>query len=180
MSWQRWWPGRRRNPHAEAAPAWGALGLAADASLTDDDVRMAWRRVAAATHPDRADGGDPAAFAAAAADYTLLRTRSGRGELLAEDAGGTEAGVTGPPPHPAGAGQAADLVWRISHGRPWRLAARVAAALGLCAAALAVAGRLPAGPALVTGALTWLALTARRDVAPRTRLPPSPGTRDMG
>ena len=60
------------------------LGLPARAGLTDDDVRAAWRRLAAATHPDRADGGDPARFAAAAAAYTVLRTRSGRGEALAD------------------------------------------------------------------------------------------------
>ena len=47
-------------------------------------MRAAWRRLAAATHPDRADGGDPARFAAAAAAYTVLRTRSGRGEALAD------------------------------------------------------------------------------------------------
>ncbi len=62
----------------------GVLGLPARAGLTDDDVRAAWRRLAAATHPDRADGGDPAMFAAAAAAYTVLRTRSGRGEALAD------------------------------------------------------------------------------------------------
>jgi curved DNA-binding protein CbpA len=61
-----------------------ALGLAARTDLTDDDVRAAWRRIAAATHPDRADGGDPARFAAAAAAYTVLRTRYGRGEALAD------------------------------------------------------------------------------------------------
>ena len=61
-----------------------ALGLAARPDLTDDDVRGAWRRIAAATHPDRADGGDPDRFALAAAAYTVLRTRSGRGEALAD------------------------------------------------------------------------------------------------
>ncbi len=60
------------------------LGLPARAGLTDDDVRAAWRRLATATHPDRADGGDPDRFAAAAAAYTVLRTRSGRGEALAD------------------------------------------------------------------------------------------------
>ncbi len=64
-----------------------ALGLPARAGLTDDDVRAAWRRLAAATHPDRADGGDPDRFARAAAAYTALRTTSGRGEALADRAG---------------------------------------------------------------------------------------------
>ena len=53
------------------------LGLAPIPDLTDDSVRMAWRRVAAATHPDRDDGGDPAAFADAAAAYTELRDARG-------------------------------------------------------------------------------------------------------
>ena len=61
-----------------------ALGLAASRDLTDDDVRAAWRRVAAATHPDRADGGDPTQFAAAASAYSDLRTRFGRNEALAD------------------------------------------------------------------------------------------------
>jgi magnesium chelatase subunit D len=62
----------------------GALGLPVAPDLTDDDVRAAWRRVAAASHPDREDGGDPARFALAAAAYTELRTRYGRGEAYAD------------------------------------------------------------------------------------------------
>jgi hypothetical protein len=166
MSSNRWWrgPGRGRTEPDGAAGAFGALGLAADPALTDDEVRMAWRRVAAATHPDRADGGDPAAFAAAAAAYSLLRTRSGRGEARGD--------VAEPASRPGRggvrrrAGQAARLPVRIGAGRPWRLAARVAVAVAFSAAALAVAGGRPAGPALVTGAVTWLLLTAPRDLAP--------------
>ena len=60
------------------------LGLPALAELRDDDVRAAWRRIAAATHPDREDGGDPARFGAAAAAYVLLKTPFGRGEALAD------------------------------------------------------------------------------------------------
>ena len=60
------------------------LGLPARAGLSDDDVRAAWRRIAAATHPDREDGGDPAVFGAAAAAYVTLRTSFGRGEELAD------------------------------------------------------------------------------------------------
>src|SRR5205807_5432975 len=66
------------------AGPFAALGLPARPDLTDDDIRAAWRRIAAATHPDRADGGDPARFAAAAAAYTELRTRYGRGEAYAD------------------------------------------------------------------------------------------------
>lgn len=50
------------NPHA-------VLGVAPGA--TPDEVRAAWRSVARATHPDH--GGDPAAFATAAAAYDHLR-----------------------------------------------------------------------------------------------------------
>jgi hypothetical protein len=166
-----WWPraGRRRAGPGASAETFGALGLAADPALTDDEVRMAWRRVAAATHPDRADGGDPAAFAAAAAAYNLLRTRTGRGEVLADVA--EAAGPTPPPVQRQRgvrwlAGQATGLPGRISAGRPWRLTARIAVAVALSAAALTVAGSAPAGPALVTGAVTWLVLTGRRDLAP--------------
>jgi hypothetical protein len=60
------------------------LGLEARTGLSDDDVRAAWRRIAAATHPDREDGGDPARFGAAAAAYVMLRTGFGRGEALAD------------------------------------------------------------------------------------------------
>ena len=69
---------------AGGADPFAALGLPPRADLTDDDVRAAWRRIATATHPDRADGGDPGRFAVAAAAYTVLRTRSGRGEALAD------------------------------------------------------------------------------------------------
>src|ERR1700677_2210969 len=59
------------------------LGLPARADLSDDEVRAAWRRIAAATHPDRSDGGDATRFAAAAAAYAELRTPYGRREAYA-------------------------------------------------------------------------------------------------
>src|SRR6266700_3444347 len=77
--------GRRRA--ARPGDPFAALGLPPGPGLTDDDVRAAWRRVAAAAHPDRADGGDPARFAEAAAAYTTLRTAFGRTEALADLAG---------------------------------------------------------------------------------------------
>jgi curved DNA-binding protein CbpA len=151
------------------------LGLPASADLSDDDVRAAWRRLAAATHPDRADGGDPARFAAAAAAYTVLRTRSGRGEALAD--------LTAPtPPHrrshpsdqasPTAERRAATagvtpapLVARIRHGRPIRLLLRVAIAALVSVGVAFVAGTQPATPALIVGAATWLLLTGRHDLA---------------
>src|SRR5260370_30424230 len=77
-------PGGHRHPGSPFA----VLGLPANADVTDEDVRAAWRRTAAATHPDRRDGGDPLRFAEASAAYTALRTRFGRGEALAELAHG--------------------------------------------------------------------------------------------
>jgi hypothetical protein len=55
-------------------------------------------------------------------------------------------------------------VW---HGRPgWLLARVLTAALVPLVAQLAVLGD-PAVPALTVGAFTWLAVTARLDLAPR-------------
>jgi hypothetical protein len=154
------------------------LGVPARADLSDDDVRAAWRRLAAATHPDRADGGEPARFAAAAAAYTVLRTRSGRGEALADLTAST------PPPRrtpPAGqapplaaapgaataaAAAAGPLTARIRHGRPIRLLLRVTIAALVSAGVVIVAGTQPATPALIVGIATWLVLTGRHDLAP--------------
>ncbi|MGP8000419.1 MAG: hypothetical protein ACLPKI_24325 [Streptosporangiaceae bacterium] len=47
-----------------------------------------------------------------------------------------------------------------------RLLLRVAIVAAVSAAAIAVAGLAPATLALIVGALTWLLLTARRDLAP--------------
>src|SRR5271170_4793581 len=77
----------RRDARSEGAVRdnpFALLGLPTRPGLSDDDVRAAWRRIAAATHPDREDGGDPARFGAAAAAYVMLRTGFGRGEALAD------------------------------------------------------------------------------------------------
>ena len=92
------------------AGPFAALGLPARPGLTDDEVRAAWRRVAAATHPDRADGGDPDRFAVAAAAYTALRTRSGRGEALADLA--TARPRRRPPRAPSRAGCGPEPPWK--------------------------------------------------------------------
>jgi hypothetical protein len=146
------------------------LALSADSDPTDDDVRSAWRRVAAATHPDREDGGDPAAFAAAAAAYTLLRTAAGRVEALADmtEPGGSAPGGPVTRKYPL-ARAAATAAWRIRHGRPARLAARLLAAVATGAVAVAGVGWQPASAAAITGTLTWLALSARHDLATRRR-----------
>jgi hypothetical protein len=156
-----------------AADPFRALGLEPRADLTDDEVHAAWRRIASASHPDRGDGGDPERFAGAAAAYTALRTRFGRGEALADltarppgTGGGGGHGVTAPAGGPWLA-PVARLPSRVRRGRPARLALRILAAVAVAAAAVAAAGPHPAAPALATGIATWLVLTARRDLAPR-------------
>jgi len=187
---------------ARQADPFAVLGLPARPGLTDDEVRAAWRRIAAATHPDRADGGDAARFAAAAAAYTAIRTGFDRTEALADLARPTGARrwlpaqvtglrrhhqdraarreAAGPGPRrwrPAADGErrrrrpAAGLVagrwWsRVRRGRPARLALRIAGVIAVSIAVALVAGPRPATPALITGALTWLAVTARHDLAP--------------
>jgi hypothetical protein len=135
-----------------AADPFLALGLEPRADLTDGEVHAAWRRTASATHPDREDGGDLWRFADAAAAYTVLRTRFGRGEALAD--------LQVAPP-------ASRLGWLRPARLALRVALRVAVAVAASLAAVAAAGPHPAAPALVTGIATWLVLTARRDLGPR-------------
>jgi curved DNA-binding protein CbpA len=148
-----------------------ALGLPAAADLTDERVRAAWRQTAARTHPDRDDGGDPAAYTAAATAYAQLRTPWGRSEALA-DLAAPEA--HGPAAKRADAAPAtAALRWlkilpaRVRHGRPLRLAARtVTAAAAVALLALAVITGTPSAPAIIAGCVLWLAFTAPADLAP--------------
>ena len=64
------------------------LVLPTDAALSDEQVRAAWRAIAAATHPDRPDGGNVAQYTAAATAYAQLRTAWGRSEAYADLATG--------------------------------------------------------------------------------------------
>jgi hypothetical protein len=166
-----------------AADPFEALGLPALPDLDDEQVRAAWRTIAAATHPDRPDGGDAARYTAAAAAYAQLRTGWGRSEAWADLTSDTAATAPLPvihgadlaprprPRRPPGArrllpGGLRLLPARIRHGRPLRLALRAAAA---ALAALLAVGALPgqpAGPAVVTGIVTWFLLSARSDLAP--------------
>jgi hypothetical protein len=156
-----------------------ALGLPARPDLSDEQVRAAWRSIAAATHPDRPDGGDLARYTQASAAYAELRTAWGRSEAwadLAEQARLHDAepdtsplpvvpGEALPPPVPPlpGLGR---LPARIGRGRPLRLLARAAIAAGLCLAVLALIPGRPAAPADVGGLIVWFVLTGRRDLAP--------------
>jgi DnaJ domain len=156
------------------------LGLPSQPDLSDDEVRAAWRRIAAATHPDRPDGGDGERFATAAAAYAVLRTAYGRGEAFADLRGApsgtvTTADTTAPPAGAAHAGSVARreqqslgalrLLWRMRNGRPAILTLRVLITIAVCWTSIAVAGWQPATLAIVIGSLTWLTRTARYDVA---------------
>ena len=155
-------------------PFW-ALGLPARADLSDEDVRAAWRRIAAATHPDRDDGGDPGRFGAAAAAYDTLRTSFGRGEALAD------LGLAGAAPRASHRGarhaRRGGTPGLSASARRWRrLALRAAAAAGVTAAALLAVGWTPATVGLLAGALTWAAVTSRPDLPGRgDRLSAGPG-----
>lgn len=141
-----------------------ALGLPREAGLSDDDVRAAWRRVAAATHPDREDGGNPALFGAAAAAYSLLRTGYGRGEALADLDSRASRERRAACGLSIGRGR---LICASREGRPGVLALRVVAAATVTGIAFVVAGWSPAWVGVLTGALTWLVSTGRHDLPAR-------------
>jgi hypothetical protein len=146
-----------------------ALRLPPDAALTDENVRAAWRTIAAATHPDRPDGGNPAAYAAAQAAYAQLRTGWGRSEALADLAVLPHiptAQAPGPPPWHAFLTVAAVLPARIVKGRPWRIAVRAVIAAAAGYAVTRIAPGTPAEPADVIGCATWWLLSSRADLAP--------------
>ena len=159
-----------------------ALGLPADPGLTDEQVRAAWRAIAAATHPDRPDGGDLARYTAASAAYAALRTPWSRSEAyadVAERSGPDGEPDTSPlpvidggpqPPSAAGPWQPlaalAALPSRVRHGRPLRLLIRAAIAAVLSLVVLQLIPGQPAAPADITLLVTWFLLTGRRDLAP--------------
>jgi len=136
------------------------LGLTPSASTEADDVRAAFLRIAAATHPDRDDGGDPSRYAAAAAAYTKLGTGFGRGEAYADLRGVPSDTV----PVPASAGRAS-LLARVRHGRPWLLAFRFALGFAVWAGCVLVAGWSAATLAIAVLLITWCVRTGRYDLA---------------
>ena len=154
-----------------------ALGLPERPDLTDEHVRAAWRNIAAATHPDRPDGGDLARYTAASAAYAELRSPWGRSEAyadLADQAG--DGPVTAPLPpvpgeaHPVPPWQPllalTQIPARIRSGRPLRLALRGLIAAGLALVVLQLIPGTPAAPADVLGLIIWFVLTGRKDLAP--------------
>jgi hypothetical protein len=158
-----------------------ALGLPARPDLDDETVRAAWRAIAAATHPDRADGGDLARYTAASAAYAELRTPWGRSEAYADllaRAGYDAEPATGPlpailacdpeaeglPRHPLAAVR--EFPARVRCGRPGHLLIRAVIAAVLALVVLQLIPGTTAAPADITGLITWFALTGRRDLAP--------------
>lgn len=167
-----------------------ALGLPARPDLTDEQVRAAWRTIAAATHPDRPGGGDVARYTEAAAAYAVLRTPWGRSEAFADLAAADDdtsplpvIPAADPPPAdrpgrpwpwpvglPSRPGDLLAAIWplraRIRHGRPRRLLIRALAAAVASLVVLNLIPGQPAAPALVTGLITWFLRTGRSDLAP--------------
>jgi hypothetical protein len=150
------------------------LGLPTDPDVSDEQVRAAWRAIAAATHPDRPDGGNVQRYTAAANAYALLRTAWGRSEAYADltaDLPGTAAPGPGPPQAPGelrtGLLRMLALIpARIWHGRPRHLLLRALLTALLSLAVLNLLPGQPSSPAVVTGLVTWFVLTARGDLAP--------------
>jgi hypothetical protein len=148
------------------------LGLPTDPELSDEQVRAAWRAIAAATHPDRPDGGNVQRYTAAANAYAQLRTAWGRSEAYADLAGDQPDFVAvAPLRRPAnGVGQLVRTGWlipvRIWHGRPRHLLLRAVLAALLSLLVVNLLPGQPSGPAVVTGLVTWFVLTARGDLAP--------------
>ncbi len=162
-------PGRRTRARSRPVNPFAALGLPVRAGLSDAQVRTAWKNIPAATHPDRADGGNITAYTAAASAYAQLRTPWGRSEAYAD--------LAEQPPVPAPATRrvspaaamvrAARLVpARIRHGRPWHLLARALTAALLSLLVVELLPAQPSGPAVVTGLVTWFFFTGRGDLAP--------------
>ena len=158
------------------------LGLPVRADLDDAQVRTAWKDIAAATHPDRPDGGDVACYTTAATAYAQLRTPWGRSEAYADlavaepyvPAAGSSplrrpGGKLGPGlllPARISPGRPLLLPARVRHGRPLRLLARALAAALLSLLVLALVPGQASGPAVVTGLVIWFFFTARSDLAP--------------
>ena len=155
-----------------------ALGLPERPDLTDEQVRAAWRNIAAATHPDRPDGGDLARYTAASAAYAELRTPWGRSEAYADLADQASDGPATspipvipddePPPVPPWQPVLAltQVPARIRSGRPLRLAIRGLIAATLALIVLQLVPGTPAAPADILGLILWFVLTGRKDLAP--------------
>ena len=164
------------------------LGLPARRDLTDEQVDAAWRKIAAATHPDRPDGGDLARYTQASAAFAELRTPWSRSEAYADlveqawaqghdglDGDGEPCTEPLPPvpfnpetaiPRGDPVAVLVQLPSRIRRGRPRRLLLRAVIAAALSLLVLNLIPGQPAAPADVFGLVLWFVLTGRHDLAP--------------
>jgi hypothetical protein len=164
------------------------LGLPARRDLTDEQVDAAWRAIAVATHPDRADGGDLARYTQASAAFAELRTPWSRSEAYADlveqawadghdglDDDGQPCTEPLPPipldfhtslPRGDPVAVIMQLPSRIRRGRPLRLALRAIIAAVLALLVLQLIPGQPAAPADILGLIIWFVLTGRKDLAP--------------
>jgi hypothetical protein len=151
-----------------------ALGLPARPDLTDGQVDAAWRAIAAATHPDRADGGDLARYTQASAAFAQLRSPWARSEAYADVMEGQPDTTPLPSVPPGFEEDRPPLTYRpllllperIWHGHPLRMALRASIAAVLSMVVLALIPGTAAAPADVLGLGLWFVLTARSDLAP--------------
>ena len=142
-----------------------ALGLPTAPDLDDQTVRAAWRAIAAATHPDRHDGGDPARYTQASAAYAQLRSPVGPqrglrrpGRRPPRRPRATPVPLRSPS-QPTRRSRPARRTYRplrllparIVHGRPLRLLIRAAASAGLSLLVLWLIPGTAAAPADVAG-----------------------------
>jgi hypothetical protein len=169
------------------------LGLPERPDLDDDTVDAAWLAIAAATHPDRPDGGDLARYTQATAAHAALACPWGRSEAYADlvEAAWAEGRCDDypdqyPPGYdpddhpwpPAGRwqlppplwladpkGMLLNLPWRFRHGHQAGLAVIAAIIAGVCLGALAVFPHLPV-PAVVAVGIVWFVLSGREALAP--------------
>ena len=154
-----------------------ALGLPARPDLSNEQVRAAWRSIAADTHPDRPDGGDLPRYTAASAAYAQLRTPWARSEAYADLMERASPDTSPLPAVPGDDGPAPVPPWqplislvqvpaRIRRGRPLRLLVRAAVAAGVSLAVLHLIPGTAAAAADVFGLTWWFVLTGRKDLAP--------------
>ena len=143
-----------------------ALGLPTRPDLTDEQVRDAWRKIAA--------GGDLARYTQASAAYAQIRDPWARSEAYADMMEGQPDTTPLPPVPPSfetdrpppGYRPLLLLPERIWHGHPLRLALRAIIAAVLSLVVLALIPGSAAAPADVFGVGLWFVLTARSDLAP--------------
>ena len=147
------------------------LGLPTSLEVTDAQVRAAWRAIAAATHPDRPDGGNAGPVHRRHHRLRPAPHRMGHGRRPTPTWPPTSR-LSPPRPRrrshrvPAWPARPRLVPARIRHGRPWHLLARALAAALMSLLVVGLLPGQPSGPAVVTGLVIWFIFTGRGDLAP--------------